>query len=497
MLKGFVVAKLPLALGLMALLKTTSSLAAPWVDTSDIYLRSDIQALADAGVITVPINTFPLMWSGIGANLAEAEPSLMSVDLVDAFARVNFYFQNAVQNKGNARGKATVATDEARFQHFGSDYRDKGELNASYEYTGERVAYKVSASGNYDPQDEKTFRLDDSYFAVVLGNWVITAGTLEQWWGPGFDSSLHKSNNARPMPSLMVSRNNVQAFETPMLSWLGPWSLTGGISIMEKERFAPHALLWNLRGAIKPLKQLEVGLSWTAQFCGEGQECDFDSAWKSITGQRDCRNDIGNGCSNYGNQMAGIDIRYSETFWQVPVGLYLERTCEDSKGKPWQIVDCGKMYGADTRFSLGKQQYKMFLEYTDTMMFCGEDTTEFNCFYEHSVYQSGSRYYGRAFGSTYDSDAQVFALGLVGQFNNSHGLTSILRYAQLNKDGENPSSEWTPQPLKEDLLMLEVSYRMPLLSGMLNFGGTLSHSSFEVEDNQIDGSFFTSYEYRF
>ncbi len=486
-----------LGLGFGSLCLSSALSAAPWVDTSDIYLRADIQALADAGVITVPINTFPLMWSGIGKDLSSAEPSLMKPALVDAFARVNFYYQNAVGNKGNTSITATAATDEARFQHFGSDYREKAELKASYEYMGERFAYKVSASANYDPQDDKEFRLDDSYMAVVLGNWIVTAGSFEQWWGPGFDSGLHKSNNARPMPSLMVSRNNAEAFETPWLSWLGAWNLTGGVSMMDEDRYAPNALLWNVRGSIKPLRQLEIGLSWTAQFCGEGQECDWDSAWKSITGQRDCRNDTGSGCSNYGNQMAGFDVRYSDTFWDVPVGLFLERTCEDSKGEPWQIVDCAKMYGVDTRFSFASQQYKLFFEYTDTMVFCGEDPNAFNCFYEHSTYKSGSRNYGRAIGSTYDSDAQVYALGLIGQFSNSHAFTTILRYAQLNKDGESPSHGWAPQPPKEDLLMLELSYRMPLLSGMMTFGGSVSQSEFEVEDSEVDGTLYTRYQYKF
>lgn len=493
----FPAAKLAVALGFVTASVIDSAQAAPWVDTSDIYLRADIQALADAGIITVPINTFPLMWSGIGADLDKAEPSLMSPDLVAAYARVNFYHQNAVQNRGNTRGKLALATDAARFQHFGSDYREKGELQVSHEAVGERFAYKISASANYDPQDDKEFRLDESYVAVVLGNWIISGGAIEQWWGPGFDSAMHKSNNARPLPSLMVSRNNAQAFETPWLSWLGTWTLTGGISMLEEERYASDALLWNLRGSIKPLKQLEIGLSWTAQFCGDGQECDFESALKSITGQRDCRGAGEDGCTNYGNQMAGFDIRYSDTFWNVPVGLYLERTCEDSKGKPWQIVDCGKMVGVDTRFSFTDQQYKLFLEYSNTLVFCGEDPTLFNCFYEHSTYQSGSRYYGRSLGSTYDSDAEVFALGLVGQFKNSHGLTSVIRYAQLNKDGENRDSEWAPQPPKEDVLMLEVAYRMPMLHGMVSFGGTVSHSSYEVESDKTDGSLFGTYEYRF
>ncbi|MGK0409964.1 MAG: hypothetical protein ACJASB_002122 [Shewanella psychromarinicola] len=487
------------AIGLSAMMTYSSAQAAPWVDTSDIYLRADIQALADAGVISAPINTFPLMWSGIGADLAQAEPALLTPDLVDAFARVNFYYQNAVGNRGNTSIKVAAATDAARFQHFGSDYREKGQLQGSHEYTGERFSYKISASANYNPADDEEIRLDDSYIAVVLGNWIVTAGSVGQWWGPGFDSSLHKSNNARPMPSLMVSRNNSQAFETPWLSWIGDWSLTGGVSVTEEDRYAPHTLLWNLRGAIKPFKQLEIGLSWTTQFCGEGQECSFNSAVKSITGQRDCREDTGQGegCSNYGNQMAGFDVRYADTWFNVPVGLYLERTCEDSKGDPWQIVDCGKMVGADTRFNIAKQQYKLFVEYTDTMVYCGEDKDQFNCFYEHSTYQSGSRYYGRAFGSTYDSDANVYALGLIGQFDNSHGFTSILRYAQLNKDGANRGGVWAPQPLKEDIMMLELSYRLPMFNGMLTLGGSVANSEFDVQDDDTQGTAFSTYEYKF
>ncbi|KVX00658.1 capsule assembly Wzi family protein [Shewanella frigidimarina] len=499
MINGFKSTKVAAALGLSAMMLYSSAQAAPWVDTSDIYLRADIQALADAGVISAPINTFPLMWSGIGADLAQAEPTLLTPDLVDAFARVNFYYQNAVGNRGNTSIKVAAASDEARFQHFGSDYREKGQVQGSHEYTGERFSYKVSASANYNPTDDKEIRLDDSYIAVVLGNWIVTAGSVGQWWGPGFDSSLHKSNNARPMPSLMISRNNSQAFETPWLSWIGDWSLTGGVSVTEKERYAPHTLLWNLRGAIKPFKQLEIGLSWTTQFCGEGQECSFNTAVKSITGQRDCRADTGQGegCSNYGNQMAGFDVRYADTWFDVPVGLYLERTCEDSKGDPWQIVDCGRMVGADTRFNIAKQQYKLFIEYTDTMVYCGEDKDQFNCFYEHETYLSGSRYYGRAFGSTYDSDANVYALGLIGQFDNSHGFTSILRYAQLNKDGANRGGVWAPQPLKEDIMMLELSYRLPMFNGMLTLGGSVANSEFELQDDDTQGTVFSTYEYKF
>ncbi|WP_445946761.1 capsule assembly Wzi family protein [Shewanella sp.] len=496
MKKGFLVSSLLLALG-MSVCGSVAQ-AAPWVDASDIYLRADIQALADAGFITVPVNTYPLMWSGIGENLAKAEPSLMTPAQMDAFARVNFYYQNAINNRGNKSMKLAGATDAARFQHFGSDYREKGQLSGSTEYLGERFAFKAAATANYHPDDDKNLRLDGSYVAMILGNWVFTAGAIEQWWGPGFDTAMHKSTNARPMPSMMVSRNNANAFESPWLSWIGSWNLTAGVSVAEKERFAPRMLLWNMRASVKPVQQLEIGLSWTTQFCGEGQECDFDVALKSITGQRDCRADNSDiiGCSNYGNQMAGFDVRYGDIWFDVPVGIYLERTCEDSLGDPWQITDCGKMVGIDTRFNFPKQQYKLFAEYTDTLVYCGSDSNSFNCFYEHSTYLSGNRHYGRALGSTYDSDAKSYVLGLVGQFANSQGFTALLRYINLNDDGLNAST-WAPQPLKEELTMAEVSYRLPMLKGMVTVGGTVSQSKFVTEKDDTNASIFGTYEYKF
>ncbi|SIR34003.1 Capsule assembly protein Wzi [Shewanella morhuae] len=466
--------------------------AAPWVDASDIYLRTDIQALADAGVITVPVNTYPLMWSGIGGDLAKVEPELLSASLVQAFARVNFYYQNAVDNHANARIKVTAASDPTRFRHYGSDYREKGEVLGSYEYLGSRIAYKTTVAETYDPQDSEEFRLDESYFAIIFGNWIATLGSVEQWWGPGFDSALHRSNNARSMPSLTLSRNNASAFETPWLSWIGPWAFKTGFSLMEADRAVPKTAEWDMRLSARPIKQLEIGLSWSTLFCGDGQDCNFDSWWDSVTSSSVCIDGASN-CApdqrrDAGHRSQSIDMRYADTLGNIPVGLYLERSCENGS-------DCGSLWGIDTHFGTTVKQFKFFIEYSDTYIKCDGDSA--NCFYEDPVYLSGSRYYGRALGSTYDSDAQVFVVGLVGQLTNSRGFTSLLRYAQLNKDGSNVATTWAPQPPKEDLLMLELSYRMPLWKGMWSLGGTVSKSEFEVEDSDTNATLFSSFEYRF
>ena len=482
--------------------------ASPWIDTSDIYLRSDLQILSDVGVITVPINTYPLMWAGIGKDLKEVEPEKLSPLAQEAFSRVNFYFRSAVLNKGNTSIKFVGASKEARFQHFGSTYRDEGEIKISHEYTGDWFAYKLSTSANYRSANDNKLNFDDSYLAAVIGNWVLSAGTIEQWWGPSFDSSLHKSNNARPMPSLMITRNDAHGFDSPWLSWIGPWTATSGFSLMDDDRAKKNTILWGVRSSVRPIKQLEISGSWTMQFCGDDEQCGFKDFWNAFTGKTGCY-DGSSSCDDptakMGNHMAGLDIRYSDIFHNIPIGLYYSRACEDSIGKyPWNITDCAVQMGTDTFFGNESQQYKLFFEYSDTLVDCKDKELPFNCVYEHDFYSSGLRYHKKSLGSTYESDANVYVLGLIAQYVNSHGFQAYLRYAELNKDGyTSKQTEWIPQNPKENMLMLELSYRLPLLKGMFNLGGNISHSSYPVSPlikeayTSNDASIYSSYEYKF
>ncbi|MGB0893118.1 MAG: capsule assembly Wzi family protein [Parashewanella sp.] len=479
-------------------LTTLTTQAAPWVDNSDLYLRADIQQLADAGVITMPINTYPLMWSGIGNDLKQVNTENLSPELQDVFLRVNYRYKSAVSNRYNTKLKLAAANEAPRFQHFGSDVREKGQASVSYENSSSHFAFGLSATAALDPADDKTARFDNSYLAFKLGNWVFRADTLNKWWGPGFDSSLQRSNNARPMPSISISRDNASAFETPLLSWVGPWTLTAGFSLFEKDRFAPNALLWNFRGTIRPFTKLEVGLSWNMQFCGQGQECNSKTFLKALAGKKDCRNDTGGGCTNFGNQIAGYDIRYSDVWFSIPIGVYTQRTCEDSKGKlPWQIVDCANQFGLDTRFASDNFQYKLFTEFSDTGVACTKDDPTLNCFYEHSIYQSGFRYYKQSVGSTYDNDTRAYVLGLIGQQTAGWGFTTILRRLNINYDGNSAGNKWINARQKEDLTQLEFSIRHPLAKGLLTLGGAVAHSNFIDDDSKTEANIYGAYEYRF
>ena len=83
----------------------------------------------------------------------------------------------------------------------------------------------------------------------------------------------------------MIERATAQPFDSRWLSWLGPWRFSFGISQIEHERQdidSPLFMAW--RVVIMPFKDMEIGFSRTAQFCGEQLECSWDVFW-----EHDCR----------------------------------------------------------------------------------------------------------------------------------------------------------------------------------------------------------------
>ena len=69
-------------------LLASSALAGPCIPAGDIALRSDIQRLADAGLITGPITSWPLAWGPILHDLDNADATKLPPDLADAALRL-------------------------------------------------------------------------------------------------------------------------------------------------------------------------------------------------------------------------------------------------------------------------------------------------------------------------------------------------------------------------------------------------------------------------
>ena len=168
--------------------------------------------------------------------------------------------------------------------------REEGELEGSFEWLGDRFALRLAATVVADASDGKSVRPDGSYVGMTLGNWMLSAGYLDRWWGPGWEGSTILGNNARPVPSLAFDRKYTAPFETRWLSWLGPWSVNGFYGVLEGNREdVDHPHFLGLRVTAKPFDAVEIGLTRTAQWCGDGRNCDWDTFWNLVTGPGQCR----------------------------------------------------------------------------------------------------------------------------------------------------------------------------------------------------------------
>ncbi|EDQ01526.1 capsule assembly Wzi family protein [Shewanella benthica] len=462
-------------LSTLLLLTCASAQAAWWVEPDDLALRADIQLLADSGIILQPVTTYPLMWAGLKQDMDKAVKKLSSMQ-ASAYDRVMAAYKKD-HHSFNAEVKLAAATDNARFLGFGHDYRDKAETTVNAEITKDWFSGRVSASYHYDPIDGNSARLDKSFAAVMLGNWIVSVGAQQKYWGPGWDTGLIQTTNARPMPGITFSRNNSQAFETPWLNWIGPWTFTTSFSQMESDRYVPEARHWGARGTLRPISKLEVGFSWTMQWGGEGYGNNLSDWWDGLANGGGTEAELENGQEN---MLAGYDFRWSDTAFGIPYGIYYERTHEDYHNEKNKLINASNMGGID--LVLANINTRVFIEYADTAASCGLDDKVYNCMYEHGFYQDGYRYYGKTLGSTYDNDSRTLVIGGITQLGGGQSITNKLRLLKLNFDGtdtSNPEGGNSVSPGEyERMVQFDTSYHRPFYEGTLKVGGTLGYSEY-------------------
>lgn len=483
----------------LALLFPCVLMAGPFAPPGDLGLRHDVQQLADAGVLDLPVSTWPLAWGDLAAAVDEvrSEESL-GPSVLASLARLRERVAEETQS-GELVGELVANGDTmpARVRRFADTPRAKGELGAALSWTGMRFAMRLEGRVVAEPEDGKRARADGSFVGVVLGNWSLSLGQQAHWWGPGYDGSLILSNNARPVPGVMLKRIRSLRFSSKWLSWTGPWTASFFAGQLESQRAVPDANLLGARVAFRPARGLEIGLSRTAQWCGEGRPCGLRSFWDMLTGNDNSgADDDLEREQEPGNQLAGVDLRYAGSLADRPVAIYGQFIGEDEAGGlPSRFL--GQL-GVETWGELGRDGagYRLSLEYADTACDFPGGERGFNCAYGNSLYPSGYRYRGRALGHPMDGDGRMLSLrGLLAESDGSL-WTLTLRIADLNRGGETDfNHSVTPQPARYRDVELRHSRR--LRYGSLE--GGLGLERFEPEGGdaaQTDARLFVQWRSR-
>lgn len=455
----------------------------PMLAPGDLALRHDIRLLADHGMIKGPVSGWPLAWGPIMDDLARIE---READLPNAVQEALYRVRERSRletrlDEIRFSARASIAEKPNRIRSYQNTPREDAELSLGVSWTGEYVSADVNGQAVASPQDGKTFRYDNSVVGILLGNFAVTASTMDRWWGPGWDSSLILSSNARPIPALTIERNFTDAFKTKWLSWLGPWDISVLFGRMEADRHIPHARFFGMRFDFRPIPSLEIGVSRAAQWCGEGRPCGFDTFVDLLAG-RDNRGDAGIGVSNEpGNQLAGVDFRWSLAGFELPFAFYGQFIGEDEAGGfPSRYlgmlgIDASRMFGS-------RWSSRGFAEAAYTKCNFYNSAELFNCAYNHSIYRSGYRYRGRAIGHGGDNDTLMLSAGILLVDRDESQWQGIIRYGELNRGGA-PDDRNTLTTTRRTLYSFDLVHSRVFPIGVIEVGAGFEHFDGEVSGN--------------
>lgn len=472
---------------------TLPTWASPWVDANDLRLRNNIRLLNDSGVFAAPLTTWPVMWADVKTALDQVNGKELNAAQRAALKELKFELGHQSRQGVKRLFSVGVANGRDLLHEPGRLSDEKLAMTNVFDWDGQEYAMKFQVNiarehGNeYDPD------LYGSHFAGVWGDWVLGVGAIDRWWGPGSQASLILTDNAQPVPALFIRTRGEQQFETRWLSWLGPWQFETFVGQLESSRDFPETKLTGMRFTFRPLDGLEVGLSRAMQWGGEGRSESPRTFFKSLTSQGE------NDGDNTGNQLAGFDLRYRFSAWQMPSAVYSQVIGEDEAGYMpaklmaqfgiesvlWQI-DSGSYLGT-------------FFEHTDTMA-GGLGGEHPNVGYEHSVYQTGLRHRGRPIAAMYDNDARVVSFGASWQQSDGELSQAMLSRMDLNRDGSTRGNRVSDGA--NDVWQLDLFHQRFCFDGRLKLG--INQRSADVhtpanspQQNIARTTVYAAWDYRF
>jgi hypothetical protein len=453
--------------------------AEPWMGPGDVLLRHDLQLLSDAGLLSGPSLGWPIGWSLVARELSALQFNTLTPAQRTAAARLRQRVARESRTDDvRYAARLAGAVDPMPLRTFEDTPREEGEATVSADWLGQRFAVKVQATVVADPDDDETFRPDGTYVAANLGNWMISAGWFDRWWGPAWQGSLILSNNARPLPSIGLDRNEALPSDLPVLRWLGPWRFSTFMGQFESDRDYPQALLFGMRAEIRPHPTLQLAASRTAQWCGDGRPCDLGTFWDLLVG-----NDNDQDLSEQpGNQLAGFDARWSWPGARVPLALYAQAIGEDEAGfMPSKYLG---VFGIEAWGMLRDGSWRAHVEYADTACDFLNSPPEFGCAYTNSIYTTGYRYRGRVLGHAMDADGESFGVGALYVDAEARRWEALVRRVELNREGVAPGHSLADAPATVHDLSLthDRTYGWGRLSVSLGYASVDADAAVLVED---------------
>ncbi len=443
-----------------------SVLASPWAEVGDNQLRSDIELLAAAGLVSDVTTHWPLPWRSILANVGAAPLATQPMPVRLAAERVLVRARAETAPGASASLYLDLTNRTALVRGFDGMGRGEGQGQLSLGYQSSSLSARISVGALAQDLERKSYKLmlDGSYVSAKLGGARIYAGYLDHWWGPGQISALSLSNNARPMPQIGIQRSSTAASSWPILRWLGPWQVEFLLGYLDGPRIERDTYYNALRLTVNPAPGLEIGLARTQQFCGRGHPCEPLRDYFAFS--NDSRN------VNNTNDQGLFDIKYSFGIAGLPTQLYMQVMNEDSS--PFVQSASSHLFGGSVFLPTGENPVRLTAEYTDTVpthhIFSFGDRRH-GIAYNNGDYPDGMRYRGRSLGFSLDSDSRL--LTLQGSWTDPAGRFYQISYhhADVNHPRNTLPNVVSATPVRVNLAEARVT--LPIAQLKLDLAGRI------------------------
>lgn len=420
-------------LAVLALMAVAGARAEPWLEVGDRSVRSDVEILVAAGLIDGVVTTWPIPKGQILHGLSDQSRLEKQPAYVQAAAQrlLAYFYQHSEPEPLQPLASVRFTNRADVIRDFGTTARNDVDVRGGAEWSGTWADAKLLVGDQSQFNTHQTqLSFDDSFLSARAGNWLFYGGWVDQWYGPGWISALSLSNNARPTPKIGLMRDNPHAFETPWLSWLGPWQFNTFIGVLDGPRVDRNTLLAGVRLTFEPIHNLELGVARVSELCGTNHPCHPWSAEFHVQNTDQHPNPV--------NDEATADLKYTARLGDLIISPYIQLMNEDTG--PFTHSATSYLFGDSLAGSFGDNgaRWRVVAEYTDTVPtanWFSFGNKFYGAAYNDYKYIDGWRYRGQSMGFSLDSDSRLFSL--MGLLTDSRGWTyRLVYYRALISDSE-------------------------------------------------------------
>ena len=416
---------------------------------NDENLRTDLNWLNQQGVIQISTSTWPLSGDEIQRALTQAQVANASQAKVIESVQAALARDNQV-----AKARVFVESDQKELpQQFGDAQKAQYIAGVEFNTGNDNWDAKLRVNAEHDQQVKSghDVNVEGSYLAGKLWNQWLIAGQIPSYWGPGHDGSLIRGDASRPVYGFTAQRAQQKAFESPWLSWIGPWQYQAFAGQLDDYEAVPNARLLGLRLTAQPLPYLELGASRVLQIDGRGQPDSAKAYWNAFIGKdNECNSNGCNGEGNASNQIAGFDARLNlQQLFNVPASVYGQYVGEDEAG----LLPAKKMYlaGVDYSSSFRDLPYQVYVEWADTRT-NGEVR---GISYNHHIYTDGFYQHGFSLAHGLGGDGEMVSVGGDIRFDPMNRLSGRLMNIKVNQSNRRTNAAF---PNKDEIQAAELTW---------------------------------------